>query len=552
MQIVIPMSGFGERFRRAGYTVPKPLIEVGGAPIIEHVVRMFPGEANFVFICNQDHLDDPSYRMRETLTALAPQGRIAGIAPHRKGPVYAVAQVFDAIRDDEPVIVNYCDFTCYWDYAHFRRFVAESDCDGAIPAYRGFHPHSLGTGFYAYVREANGWGSAIQEKQPFTDQPMQEYASSGTYYFASGALMKQAFRDVMERGIEVNGEHYVSLAYVPLFEQSRRIAVYDLQHFMQWGTPDDLADYLQHDRAFRLLATPERRRPAQHAGTLLVPMAGAGARFAAEGYTLPKPLIPASGTPMALAATADLPATDRQVFVLRHDLPHVAETERALRQRYPSARIVMLKALTEGQAVTCLQALGDVDLAAPLTIGACDTGALYDAQRFAALMKDPGIDVVVWGFRGHTPARRKPTSYGWVDAENGVVRGVAVKEALRDPTTDPVVIGTFTFKRASDFKAAAERMMARNARVNGEYYVDTCINDAIALGLKIVLFEIEAYLCWGTPDELRTFEYWQSCFHKWDHHPYTLSRDARVPLDAVDVLERRYAAVRPTLPPSGK
>ena len=56
MQIVIPMSGFGERFRNAGYTTPKPLITIEGKPIIEHVVDMFPGEKNFIFICNEEHL----------------------------------------------------------------------------------------------------------------------------------------------------------------------------------------------------------------------------------------------------------------------------------------------------------------------------------------------------------------------------------------------------------------------------------------------------------------------------------------------------------------
>jgi len=208
----------------------------------------------------------------------------------------------------------------------------------------------------------------------------------------------------------------------------------------------------------------------------------------------------------------------------------------------------MLDELTEGQAITCLAGLADVDLAAPLTIGACDTGALYDAARFEALFADEKTDVVVWGFRGHDAARRRPTSYGWVDADHDLVRGVSVKTALRDPATDPVVIGTFSFKRAADFKAATERMVARGARVNGEFYVDTCINDAVAMGLRVRLFEIDAYLCWGTPEELNTFEYWQSCFHKWRGHPYTLGLDARVPLDHVDPLERRYGGVRPLLP----
>ena len=41
MQIIIPMSGFGERFRSYGYEIPKPLIEVEGLSFINHVVNLF-------------------------------------------------------------------------------------------------------------------------------------------------------------------------------------------------------------------------------------------------------------------------------------------------------------------------------------------------------------------------------------------------------------------------------------------------------------------------------------------------------------------------------
>ena len=78
MQIVIPMSGFGERFRRAGYSIPKPLIEVEGKPIIAHVIDMFPGETDFIFICNQQHLNNPDFHMQAILNRHCPTGRIVG------------------------------------------------------------------------------------------------------------------------------------------------------------------------------------------------------------------------------------------------------------------------------------------------------------------------------------------------------------------------------------------------------------------------------------------------------------------------------------------
>ena len=181
MKIVIPMSGFGERFRRAGYSVPKPFIEIDNKPIIAHVIEMFPGESDFIFICNQEHLNEPEYNMEAILIEHCPSGRIVGIPPHKLGPINAVRQAEYLLEPAEPVVVNYCDFTCYWDWYHFKSYVKETACSGAIPAYKGFHPHSLGSTNYAYIREEDGWVQDIQEKRSYTNNRMGEYASSGTY-----------------------------------------------------------------------------------------------------------------------------------------------------------------------------------------------------------------------------------------------------------------------------------------------------------------------------------------------------------------------------------
>ena len=548
---VVPMSGFGERFRRAGYDIPKPLIEIDGKPIVAHVIDMFPGETDFLFICNKDHLADPGYGMEATLKRICPTGRIVGIAPHKLGPIHAVRQAEAMIDPEKPVVVNYCDFTCYWDWAHFRDFVAKAGCDGAIPAYRGFHPHTLGSTNYAYMREAEGWVLDIQEKQPYTANRMEEYASSGTYYFASGRIMQDAFRETMERDLNVGGEFYVSLAYKPLLAAGRSVAVYPLQHFMQWGTPEDVAEYAGWSAAFRnLLRSAQTASPR---GTLVVPMAGLGQRFADQGYGVTKPLIPVSGRPMVVQAAHDLPPASRHAFVLRADMPGHQAITTTLKAVHPDTVVETIPKVTEGQACTALIGLEALARAGdgvprPVTFGACDNGALYDLRAFRALADDPRTDVIVWGARGHANAVRKPQMFGWIDAQDGVIRRICVKQPLEAPATDPIVIGTFTFRRPEDFRTVVERLIARDGRVNGEFYIDSCINDALELGLNCRLFEVESFLSWGTPNDLRSFEYWQSCFHKWPGHPYRLEHDGRVPSDAVAALAERYRALVPTLP----
>lgn len=545
MQIIIPMSGFGERFRRAGYHKPKPLIEIEGKAIIEHVVDLFPGERDITFICNEDHLKTPEFRMEEILRRAAPTARIAPVASRKLGPIDAVLRGVPDIDPDKPTIVNYCDFTCVWGYADFKAFVAETKCAGAIPCYRGFHPHSLGSTFYAYVREQGLWVRDIQEKKPYTDNQTNEFASSGTYYFDSGRRMREAFEETVRRDLSVNGEFYVSMAYKPLLDRGDRVAVYEIPHFMQWGTPEDFEEYRRWSDLFRALGE-DRPAPPHAGGSTLMPAAGLGARFQKEGYAKPKPLIEVAGTPMVVRAIEDLPRADRTRIVLRRCLPHVEEVDAAVRT-LAGADTLILEALTDGQARTCLLGLEGLDPAAPLTIGACDNGLLYDGARFAALAA--AADVIVWGKRGHPAARLKPEQFGWIDAGgDGKIARVSVKVALDDPARDPIVTGAFTFARASDFRRATERMIERGGRVNGEFYVDECINDAIALGLDCRLFEVDHYLGWGTPDELRTFDYWTECFDKWQGHPYRLEMDRRVKAASRPKIRNRYRRMKPARP----
>lgn len=549
MQIIIPMSGFGERFRRVGYEMPKPLIQIEGKPIIAHVIDMFPGETDFHFICNQEHLDNFDYRMEELLKRYCPTAKIYGIQPHKLGPVFAVKHIQQHLNLDKPTIVNYCDFTCYWNWHHFKQFVKDNGCKGALPAYKGFHPHSLGNTNYAYLQEEDGWVKDIQEKQPYTDNRMDEYASSGTYYFSSAKTMIEEFDEIIEAKMDLGGEYYVSLAYKRLSKKSRSVIVYPLQHFMQWGTPEDVKEYNYWSKTFSNLAD-QKSLPAQVPGSTVIPMAGLGKRFANEGYAVTKPLIPISGIPMVTKAVNDLPKTFNNVFVVRADMPDYYEVVSELKKQFPNGLIKTISHVTDGQACTAIIGVNELKnintrIPSPITIGTCDSGALYNNEDFLNLLNDSEVDVIVWGIRGYANAIRYPEMYGWIDSDGGVIRSVSVKKPLDNPLTDPIVLGTFTFKKAKDFASVTDRLIKRDGRVNGEFYMDSCIEDAIRLGLRCVLFEVDSYLCWGTPNDLKTYEYWQSCFHLWSGHQYQLQLDKRVLANDVEKLQKSYIEKSP-------
>ena len=523
MQIVIPMSGKGERFKKVGFESPKPLIEVNGKPIIAHILDLFEGETDFIFICDREHLKKT--RMQKIIKKYCPQGRIIPIEPHNLGPVYAVTQAFKFIKDNEPTIVNYADFSCYWNYKHFKKWLDTCNPDGCIPAYRGFHPHSLIGNNYAFMKVEHGWMSEIQEKKPFTSNEIDEFASSGTYYFSKGRLLKKFFKDTISKKLLVNNEYYCSVAYNLMVEAGFSVAVYELQHFMQWGTPEDLTEYLKWSNAFEALTYKTNQNSNLFEGTTLIPMAGRGSRFVKENYKTHKSQLLVSGNPMVIQAAKSLPKTKKYHFVALKETYFSNNLEKIISNHFSNAKISLLKEVSNGPADTCLSALDSISLDEPLTISACDHGIIYDHKKFYQLFNNKKVDIVVWVDRGHPNAIRTPEQYGWVKTNGKEVESVFVKSPLDNPQKDPLIVGTFTFKTAEIFKKCAQNLIYKDIRVNNEHYVDSCINEAISIGYKCFIFEVEHFFCWGNPNDLKTFQYWQSCFHKWQSHPYLWSKD---------------------------
>ena len=378
MQIIIPMSGVGQRFIRKGYEMPKPLINVDGKPIIHHVIDLFPGETKFKFICNKEHILKTD--MKKIIKGYIPTAEVIAIDKHKKGPVYAVSKIFDLIENSQPTIINYCDFSCYWDYSNFKKHLKFENLDGCIPAYKGFHPHSLGNTNYAYLKESKRQLIEIKEKEPFTDNRMSEFASSGTYYFAKGEHVKKYFEEAIIKDLNTNGEFYCSLIYNLMVADNLKVGVYELEHFMQWGTPEDLEEYKNWSNIFRDSISNKHSVKTQ-IGTSIIPMAGKGIRFKKEGYKKEKPLIEINQKPMFIQAKKSLPNSKKNIFIIKDDISDEVNIELNKFFKYENNTIFSLKNTPNGQALTTSKVIEKCTNSESINISACDHAVIYDNNK---------------------------------------------------------------------------------------------------------------------------------------------------------------------------
>jgi bifunctional N-acetylglucosamine-1-phosphate-uridyltransferase/glucosamine-1-phosphate-acetyltransferase GlmU-like protein len=251
-------------------------------------------------------------------------------------------------------------------------------------------------------------------------------------------------------------------------------------------------------------------------------MAGDGARFAREGYREPKPLVPVADVPMIGRVLQTLPHASRTVAVCRAEHLNEPDLEAALRSSGREMNLISLDRRTEGQACTCLLAEGAIRANDPVLVSPCDASLIYDEDAFANLMAGDA-DCIAFTFRNHPHANRNPKQYGWVRTapQSDLVESVRCKQEPDSPV--PLargITGMFWFREARLMFLAIRRLMARNERIHGEYYLDSVLAILIESGYRTRALDVEHYVCYGTPDDVRTFEYWEGWFRGNPDHAY--------------------------------
>lgn len=515
MKVIVTLAGHSRRFKQAGYSLPKPFIEIGRKKMIEHAISMFDPNDEFYFVINEEQNKNyPDHvHFLKNLTA---RNQVVVIPSHEMGPTFSALAVKD-IQEDEDVLISYCDFFVDWDYARFKRFA--SDYDAVLPVFRGFQPASFGHTYYAYIRSQGHEFLELREKRSWTQKRWEEPASTGIYYFRRWRDFKKYAVEVIEDKNRELPEAYTSLLYNPMKRDGFHIGIFDVERFICLGTPEDVEQYQFWFDYFQVhlpeLDQTDLSDMSADSGLNLVPMAGKGSRFQKEGFRVTKPLIQIHDEPMLVAAAKSFPPAKRWFFLLRDTELQKHPIEKAILKLWTSAQILPVDHDTSGQAATCLLAEKELKAQESLLIASCDYQTIYDKKKWSELTQDSSVDGVIWTNRmgAHLFKDPKAFAYTRVASDGETVLEVVEKDTIsEEPGKDPMVVGTFWYRRSSDFIMGAKSMIEEGVTVNGEHYVGTSINSLIKKGLRFKIFDVTQWISFGDPFELQVYQYWEEHF----------------------------------------
>ena len=234
LNVLIPMAGAGSRFEQAGYTFPKPLIEVKGKPMIQVVVENLNLDANYIYVVQKTHRE--KYNLDTLLNLITPGCKIVQTEGLTEGAACTALLAKEFINSDAPLFFANSDQFVEWDSNEFMYKMQETNADGGIVTFTATHPK------WSFAKVGgNGLVTEVAEKNPISD-----IATVGYYYWKSGSDFVKYAEQMIEKNIRVNSEFYVCPVFNEAIQDSKQIRTFNTKAMWGLGTPEDLTIYLSN------------------------------------------------------------------------------------------------------------------------------------------------------------------------------------------------------------------------------------------------------------------------------------------------------------------
>ena len=240
LHIVMPMAGEGSRFAKAGWTTPKPLIDLNGQPLFMHAIGSVAAdgiEMKYSFIVRHEHIKE--YGIDAGIKSFLPEANIFSVMATTRGAVETCLMAERAIADDDAIIVMDCDLEFRSKkFIEIIREVLEQPLEeangGALVSFESCEPK------YSYAElDENGCVIRTAEKEVISN-----HALCGAYFFSTGKRFKEIAHQLLNEPEFKKPEYYVSLLYNYMLKTGECVQLAPMEEYYSYGTPEELSKFL--------------------------------------------------------------------------------------------------------------------------------------------------------------------------------------------------------------------------------------------------------------------------------------------------------------------
>jgi dTDP-glucose pyrophosphorylase len=220
MNLVIPIASDSKFFNIEDYGYPKPLIEVLGKTMIEHVIKNLTMSTNFkkiIFIVKQDECE--KYHLDSTLNLLSPvKPEIIKLRSDTQGALCSVLLAVEYINNREVLVIANADQIFDGGITSKLKLFKDSDLDAACLTFESVHPR------WSYVRVDN----QNQIVETAEKRPISKHAIAGLYMYKNGSEFIGHGMDSIRHGSSVDGKYFIAPVFNEFVLSNKKVSHYEI------------------------------------------------------------------------------------------------------------------------------------------------------------------------------------------------------------------------------------------------------------------------------------------------------------------------------------
>ena len=236
INIVIPLGNISKFFDESDYQYPKPLIEVNGKIMIQHVIENLSSineEKKFIFIlreqdCFQYHLDNTIKLLTNN------ESIIIKIRSETRGAACSTLLAIDYINNDNPLIIANGDQIFDFSLNEYINNFQKNRIDAGCLCFDSVHPR------WSYVRLENENIIETAEKKPISNK-----AIAGFYFFVNGRIFVEAAFNMIKKDVNYDSQFFISPVLNELILLNKKLMAFNIPSlsYHTFYSPQKIEEY---------------------------------------------------------------------------------------------------------------------------------------------------------------------------------------------------------------------------------------------------------------------------------------------------------------------
>lgn len=238
---LIPMAGAGQRFKDAGYTTSKPLLDTDGIPMVVRAAMALPKADLYIFVCREAQLleNDLSGVLNKYFTNVL----IITTNSLTEGQAITCLLAEKNIPEDAILTIGASDNDMVYDELQLGNFLLDEKTVGWIWTFRQNKLVLQDPNMYGWVKVNQENALEISCKKQISENPLNDHAIIGAFTFKKAKMFFDSVRKMIAENKRINNEFYVDIAADYVIQNFGGIKVFEVKQYICWGTPKDYEEY---------------------------------------------------------------------------------------------------------------------------------------------------------------------------------------------------------------------------------------------------------------------------------------------------------------------